>query len=83
MSNACEHAVEYVYFYLDDEMTRFRKARISWHLRRCTECCGAFEFEQKLKAVIRDRGREQPPQELFDGLRALIDRERGSDFGDA
>lgn len=81
MSKACDHAVEYVYFYLDDEMTSFRRARISWHLRRCHDCCGAFEFEKKLKAVIRDRGREQPPQELFDGLRALIDRERETGAG--
>jgi mycothiol system anti-sigma-R factor len=82
MSKACEHAVEYVYHYLDDEMTVFRKQRISWHLRRCGACCGAFDFEKKLRAVIRDRGREQPPEELFDGLRALIQRERESDTGD-
>ena len=82
MSKACEHAVEYVYHYLDDEMTVFRRARISWHLRRCHQCCGAFEFETRLRSVIRARGREEPPQELFDGLRALIERERESDAGD-
>ena len=81
MSKVCDHAVEYVYYYLDEEMTMFRRTRISWHLRRCHDCCGAFEFETKLRAVIRERGREQPPQELFDGLRALIQHERESGFG--
>lgn len=82
MSKACKHAVEYVYHYLDDEMTMFRRARVAWHLRRCHACCGAFDFERQLKAVIRERGREQPPQELFDGLWALIEREREAGAGE-
>ena len=45
MSTGCEHAVEYVYHYLDQELTWARRTRIRWHLRRCNDCCGAFDFE--------------------------------------
>ena len=72
MSRGCNHAVEYVYHYLDEELTWSRKVRISWHLRRCDPCDGAFDFEVRLKEMIRDKGRDEPPPELFDRLRALI-----------
>ncbi len=77
--NGCDHAVEYVYQYLDEEISFFRKSRIRMHLRRCSNCTDAYEFEYKLKGVIRDRGRSDPPPELFDTLRALIQEEREKD----
>ena len=79
MSTGCEHAVEYVYHYLDQELTWARRTRIRWHLRRCNDCCGAFDFEARLKTVIQERGRDEPPPELFDRLRALIQEETGQD----
>ena len=75
MKTACDHAIEHMYYYIDGEMTWYRRMRIRWHLRRCDDCCGAYEFEIRLKEVIRERGRDQPPQELFDRLRALIQQE--------
>lgn len=75
MSKACDHAIAYVYQYLDEELTPVRAARIKWHLRNCDECCGAFDFESRLKTMIRDRGRDDPPPELFDRLRTLIREE--------
>jgi hypothetical protein len=35
----------------------------------------AYDFEPKLKGVIRERGRSEPPPELFDTLRTLIQQE--------
>ncbi len=81
MNNGCDHAIEYVYHYLDQELTWGRRTRIRWHLRRCHECCNAFEFETKLKMLIRDRGKDEPPAELFDRLRALIREEAARDDG--
>jgi mycothiol system anti-sigma-R factor len=75
MNTGCEHAIEYVYHYLDHELTFTRSTRIRWHLRRCNGCCDAFDFETRLKSVIRERGRDEPPPELFDRLRALIHEE--------
>jgi mycothiol system anti-sigma-R factor len=74
--NGCEHAVEYVYQYLDEELTVTRRARISIHLRRCGDCCNAFDFEKQLKAKIAAGGKSEPPPELFDHLRALLHQEQ-------
>ncbi len=82
MSKDCEHAIAYVYQYLDHELTPMRRARIRRHLRRCEVCPGAFDFEARLKAMIREKGREEPPPELFDRLRTLI-REEGMGSQDA
>lgn len=76
--NGCEHAVEYVYQYLDDELTVTRKARIRWHLNRCGHCCDAFDFETSLRQKIAASGKSEPPGELFDTLRALIEQERNT-----
>lgn len=76
---ACEHALEYIYEYLDEEISFFHRSRVQVHLRKCVSCTGAFDFERRLKALIRERGRSEPPQELFDTLRALIEQERTGD----
>lgn len=74
--SGCEHAVEYAYQYIDDELTYTRRTRIRLHLRRCGHCHDAFEFEKALKSKIAASGKSEPPQELFDQLRALIEQER-------
>jgi mycothiol system anti-sigma-R factor len=79
MSSGCDHAIEYVYQYLDDEISTIHSARIKLHLRRCSACMSAYEFETKLKSVIRERGRTEPPAELFDTLRAIIQEESKRD----
>ena len=75
MSSGCDHAIEYIYHYLDDEISVARSSRIKLHLRRCSQCMSAYEFETKLKSVLRERGRTEPPPELFDKIRALVERE--------
>lgn len=74
--SGCEYAIEYVYQYLDQEASFFTTSRIRLHLRRCAPCMDAFQFETRLKDVIRERGKSDPPPELFDTLRALIQEER-------
>jgi len=80
--NGCDNAVEYVYQYIDDELTMTRRARIKWHLRRCGHCIDAYTFEVQLKQRIKDAGREEPPAELFETLRSMIEDERGSSQAD-
>jgi len=75
MSSGCDHAIGYIYQYLDDEISVAHSSRIKLHLRRCSACMNAHEFETKLKGVIRERGRFEPPPELFDKLRNLIHEE--------
>lgn len=76
MSSGCDYAIEYVYQYLDEEASFFTRSRIRVHLQRCAPCMDAFQFEMRLKDVIHERGKSQPPPELFDTLRALIQEER-------
>jgi mycothiol system anti-sigma-R factor len=75
MSSGCEDAIEYIYQYLDDELPVPDSTRIRLHLKRCSSCMSAYEFETRLKVVIRERGRTEPPPELFDTLRILIQQE--------
>jgi mycothiol system anti-sigma-R factor len=79
MISGCEHALEYVYSYLDEEISFFHQSRVSVHLKSCASCTSAYEFERRLKTLIRERGRTEPPPELFDALRALIQEEREGD----
>ncbi len=72
----CHEAIEYVYQYIDDELTSTRKARIKWHLKRCGHCMDAYSFETELKQKIASGGKTEPAPELFDTLRALIQQER-------
>lgn len=81
MSNGCNHAVEYIYEYLDEEISFFHGTRVRMHLRRCPPCMSAFDFEVRLKEVIRERGSTEPPPELFETLRALIEQERQTSAG--
>lgn len=76
--SGCEHAVDYVYQYIDDELTFWRRVRIRLHLKRCGHCTSAVEFERALKARIAESGKSEPPPELFDTLRALIRQERNT-----
>jgi mycothiol system anti-sigma-R factor len=76
--NGCHNAVEYVYQYIDDELTVTRRTRIRWHLKRCGNCVGAYEFEQKLKARVAAAGRAQPSEEFLATIRAIVNEERNS-----
>jgi anti-sigma factor RsiW len=68
-----------MYQYIDEELTPARRARIKLHLRRCDQCPDAFDFEEQLKSKIHDAGKAQPPPELFEQLRSLIEEERNAD----
>ncbi|MDH3261343.1 MAG: zf-HC2 domain-containing protein [Acidimicrobiia bacterium] len=76
----CQDSLAHVYFYLDDEIGRLRKARIKRHLKKCPPCMGAFSFESRLKAIVRERVREEPQPEVMDRLRAFL-KENESGFG--
>jgi len=82
MSNsACHHATEQIYFYLDGEMTYLRRLRIRWHLRRCGHCVSAYDFEERVKEMVRVKCRTEPSAELIQRLRTLIREEAGDDPG--
>lgn len=79
MSKSCDQAVEEIYIYLDGEMSFVRRMRIRWHLKRCDGCCGAFDFEEGVKSLIREKSHTEPSAELIQRLRTLIREEAGDD----
>ena len=81
--SGCDKAVEYVYQYIDDELTVTRRARIRWHLRKCGSCLDAYDFERQLKIRIARAGRQAPPPEFLAQIRALVEQERNSGTGEA
>lgn len=75
--SGCETAVEYVYQYIDDEITVTRRARIKWHLRRCPSCVGAYEFEKQLKQRVAAAGKAQPSPEFLAQIREIVEQAQG------
>lgn len=79
MSHPCDRAVEEMYYYLDGEMSFYRRIRVRWHLRKCGSCCGAFDFETGVKNLIRQKSHTEPSAELIERLRTLLREEAGDD----
>lgn len=76
----CHDAIQRLYPYLDGELNAYRRARIRWHLRKCNPCDGAFSFEHRFKAVIREKTREAVPPEVVERLRAYLRSEEPGSF---
>jgi mycothiol system anti-sigma-R factor len=74
----CDHAVEKIYYYLDGEITWYSRMRISWHLRSCPPCEGAYSFEDKLRDVVREKSAEEVPAALLERLRSALREDEGS-----
>lgn len=76
MSNrTCDETLTAVYLYLDQEMNRYRRWRITRHLRTCPPCIGIYEFEERLRVQVRDKCREEMPTDLLERLRTALRQE--------
>jgi mycothiol system anti-sigma-R factor len=60
----CEETIRHVYFYLDGELTAFRRWKITRHLNRCPPCQHGYDFEMELRQVVARRCQEAVPEEL-------------------
>ena len=79
MSRYCQKSAALIYNYLDKEITVYRRVRVWWHLRKCPPCADGFHFEARLKDRIGRGCRDDPPQELYDRLRAFLDQHGASE----
>ena len=77
MSN-CDDALTNLYQYLDSELEAVSAAEIRLHLEECKGCSRRFDFETRLKNVIRDRLEEEVPEELLLRVRTALAEERAS-----
>ena len=79
MSHNCDEASRQLYQYLDDELDQLTAARIRVHLEECSGCFGSFEFERRLKGVIRSHLEEDMPETLVASVRELIREEQAQE----
>jgi len=62
MSRECDEALAGLYQYLDAELDAATNEKIRRHLDKCPECTGPYEFEARLKTLVRERLGEEVPQ---------------------
>lgn len=71
----CDDALTNLYLYLDQEIEATISEVIRAHLEDCNGCLRSFDFEARLKLVVRERLAEEVPTEFLERLRQAIARE--------
>lgn len=74
-SRECDDALTNLYRYLDRETDVTSVEQIRDHLDDCSGCLRSFDFEARLKIVIRERLSEEVPTEFIQRLRQALARE--------
>jgi mycothiol system anti-sigma-R factor len=69
----CAEAVRKLYPYLDGELDADMIAMVESHLRHCTPCLEAFDFEAELRKVVANRCAEKMPDGMHAKLMAMLD----------
>ncbi len=72
MKHNCDEALANLYLYLDAELDKATAERIRSHLEACRDCSGSFDFESRLKVVVRTRLQEDVPEHLIDRIRQVL-----------
>jgi anti-sigma factor (TIGR02949 family) len=72
MTHNCDEALTNLYLYLDAELDKATADRIRSHLDACRGCSGSFDFERRLKAVVRTRLQEDVPEHLIRRIRQAL-----------
>jgi mycothiol system anti-sigma-R factor len=75
----CDEALENLYLYLDSELDSVTSERIRSHLDDCHGCVHSFEFEKRLKSVVKERLDEEVPDVFVARLRTALAREAAGD----
>jgi anti-sigma factor (TIGR02949 family) len=74
----CDDALTQLYHYLDQELEASSLEMIRLHLEDCSGCLRNFDFETRLKIVVRQRLAEDVPLEFLERLRQALAREASS-----
>lgn len=77
----CADAVAEIYGFLDGELDDDAMVQIETHLRRCSPCLEAFDFEVELRRMVVTRCTEQIPPDLRDRFCEML-RELGPEGPD-
>ena len=72
MSENCDGALSELYAYLDGELTEDDRVAVEGHLRNCSPCLEAFDFQAEIRKVIANRCQDRCPDELRARIAAAI-----------
>ncbi|MFM7062610.1 MAG: mycothiol system anti-sigma-R factor [Actinomycetes bacterium] len=70
----CDEAISELYRYLDGELDPASLAHVEAHLRKCSPCLEAYDFEAELRQMIAAKSAEQMPSELRRQILDVLDR---------
>jgi len=68
----CEQALRHLFDYLDKALDADLQAQMRQHMESCRSCFSRLEFEQTLKAHIRNTGAESAPDSLRSRVSSLL-----------
>lgn len=68
----CEDALRVLAQHLDHELDPNVDRQLLEHLDSCRSCYSRAEFDRRLKAQVRDLGREEVPPTVVDRVHALL-----------
>jgi mycothiol system anti-sigma-R factor len=72
MSRDCDEALANLYTYLDAELEEARCNEIKSHLAECGGCDRPYDFERRLREVIRAKLDEEVPDAMIVRIRAVL-----------
>lgn len=77
MSHDCEcgDAQDQIYQYLDAELDEETAASVRSHIEDCNGCHDSFDFERRLKMIVRKCLTEEMPEKLEKKVKELIREE--------
>ena len=81
MTLECDDALADLYLYLDSESDNASSSDIRAHLDGCSDCSGSFDFELRLRRVVKERLDEDVPEAVVTRLRIALKREAAGSSG--
>lgn len=73
MSDNCQVALSELYEFLDGALDDETRQRIEQHLRECSPCLEAFDFETEVRRLIASRCRDECPDAVRARIQAAIE----------
>lgn len=72
MSQDCDQALSNLYAYIDAELDGVSAERIRSHVEGCHGCDGPYAFEKRLLNIVKERLHEDPPDDFYQRIKALL-----------
>jgi mycothiol system anti-sigma-R factor len=68
----CREALEHLFSYLDNQIRVAKRRELKQHLTRCLACSARLNFEQELRARLRQIGQPPIPEAFAKRIKRLL-----------